>query len=153
MVANRIICKVWSGDKFIEDSKIAFEIFDAYRSGNRSKPISPRDSSSQSTAYSNYNSHNRDPRSTTRQITNHVAKRFTRQSSKYGWESTEKWLKYLGSYKRMSILLDLSVELKFKLFHHILPGLASEHFRANIEGKMSINEEIIALWNSNFVQT
>lgn len=150
LVAKRIICKVWGGDELIEDRKAAFEIFDAYSSGSRSEPSSTRPSSSQGTNYTNNNSNNTDPRTTTRQISNDVAKRFTNQSSKFSGESTENWLKYLKSYERMSVEVDRSVELKVKLFHHILRDHSFEHFRDNIERKTSIYEEIIALMEKEF---
>lgn len=149
LVAKRIICKVWGEDEFSEDRKFAFDMFDAHRAGNRQEHTRFNASSSQSRTNIN-NNMTPDPRTICRQVSNDVAKRFTNQSSKFSGESAENWLKYLESYERMSIELELSAELKVKLFHHILRDHALEHFRDNIEGKTSVYEEIVALMEKEF---
>lgn len=129
----------------MDDRIAAYEIFDAYRGGRT--PEQPPHQASPTHKRANTSS---ETWNNSRQISNDVANRFVNQTSKFSGESTENWAKYLESYERMSNELELSSSLKVKLFHHILRDHGLEHYRDNIENKVTNYEDIIALMEKEF---
>ena len=114
LVARRLICRVWSEPEFENDRREAFEAFDSFRQKKIDSSVNltvrPSAVPTQSVRISSQTSN--------RQISNDVAKRFSNEKSKFGGTSNECWSKYLESYNRMSVEIELSNELKKTFFHH-----------------------------------
>lgn len=123
LVAKRLICRIWSEPEFVNDRSDAFELFDNFRNGNREliSPNPPPPTMQEST-----NAGNMSASPTSRQLSNDVAKRFCNENSKFSGASSECWPKFVESYTRMSVELELPDVMKQKLFHHLLRDFALE---------------------------
>lgn len=148
LVAKRLICRIWNEEEFENDRAEAFAAFADFRNGGRNSASSPRQ-------YVPFNStdetaHVENSRVSTRQISNDVAKRFSHEKLKFSGESTECWPKFVESYTRMSVEMELSDEMKRKFFHHLLRDHALEFYRDNVENSVEDYKEILLCMNKEF---
>ena len=147
---KRLICRIWNEPGFVNDRSDAFELFDRFRNGSREYLCStPRTPKTQTTENDD-NTPNTSNKPTSRQLSNDVAKRFSNEKSKFGGASSECWPKFVESYTRMSVELELSDIMKQKLFHHLLRDCALEYYRDNIENNVNSFQEILSKMNTEF---
>lgn len=79
-----------------------------------------------------------------------MAERLINESSKYSVESTECWPKYLECYIRMACKLELTNDMKIKIFHHLLRDHALELLRNNIKNKTTMFSGVVSKMNEQF---
>lgn len=138
LIARRIICRIWDEEIYDEEREAALSLFDSIRNGNMNSPISGRNRSPPSSEFHNVNgitSNTSFPNN--RSIANDVSKRFNNPKTKFSGDADEPLSKYIESYNRMSVELELSEEKKIRFFHHVLSDHALEYYKENIEGKVS----------------
>lgn len=143
---KELICCIWSDDEFVEDRKIAFEIFDDFRKPS-SQGVTLRNTTHQR-ANPTYNTPNN--LNSNRQIANEVAKRFSINYMKFSGDTTDCWPKFLETYSRMSAEMELTEALQMKLFNHLLKDHALEFYRDNVEGNYASYSEIVKVMNDEY---
>lgn len=145
LLAKRLICRIWRNPEFQEERYRALELFDYIRSGGSAlAAVNIPSARSLPSTRSNSNS------SSSRTISNDIAKRFSNSISKFGGETDECMSKFIDSYSRACTELEVGIELKVKLFHHILRDHALDFYRDNIEGKINNWGELLRKMSDEF---
>lgn len=124
LLARRIIFRI-RGDEEFEEERTNALFIEPIGSGTGPGIIVPN---SPSGSKHNVQEFNRSEDRSSRQISNDIAMRFTRESLQFCGDASECWPKHIHSYIRMGFELEMTNEQMVKYFHHLLRDDALEVF-------------------------